>query len=246
MNVSSGLNIGTSGWSYDNWVGDFYPKGTGKSDMLEYYVQQFDSVEINATFYRLPFENMVKGWRNKAHDNFSYSVKGSRQITHYNKMQDVEEYLTKFLGRIKKLEEALGTIFWQFPPSFKKNVARLKNFLDLLPAEFSYAFEFRHTSWLDEEIYELLNQHDSAIVWQSSGKFPDDCTSTADFIYIRFHGLEGGYKYSYTQEDLKPWAEIVQKYMEEGRDAHLYFNNTGGNAPESARMMEELISGTTD
>ena len=90
MKNSGKLHIGTSGWSYDEWVGDFYPAGTSKCDMLEYYVKQFNSVEINATFYRMPFENMVKGWRNRAPDTFSYSVKGNRQITHYNKMKDVE------------------------------------------------------------------------------------------------------------------------------------------------------------
>ncbi len=241
MGKTSQLYIGTSGWSYDSWIGDFYPKGTSKGDMLEYYVQQFETAEINATFYRLPFENMVKGWNNKAPEDFSYSVKGSRQITHYSKMNDVEEYLDRFLGRIGQLGEPLGTIFWQFPPSFKKDLARLSGFLELLPEDHTYAFEFRHVSWLDNEVYELLSKHNAAIVWQSSGKFPDDCTPTTDFIYIRFHGLQGGYKYSYTKEDLKPWADIVRQQLDEGREARLYFNNPGGNAPESARMMEELL-----
>lgn len=242
MELTSKLYVGISGWSYDNWVGDFYPKGTGKSDMLEYYVKQFNSAEINATFYRLPFENMVKGWRSKATGDFSYSVKGGRQITHYNKLEDVEEYLSKFLERIGQMGEALGTIFWQFPPGFKKDLPRLQHFLELLSSDCRYAFEFRHVSWLDDEVYELLHENNSAIVWQSSGKMPDDCTPTTDFIYIRFHGLPGGYKYSYTREDLKPWAEIVQQHLDEGREARLYFNNTSGNAPESARMMEELLS----
>lgn len=242
MDLTSQLKIGTSGWSYDSWTGDFYPKGTSKSDMLEYYVQQFNSVEINATFYRLPFENMVKGWRNKAPDDFSYSVKGSRQITHYNKMKDIDEYLSKFLERIEGLEDALGTIFWQFPPSFKKNFDRLENFLGKLPDKHRYAFEFRHVSWLDDDVYELLGQNNCAIVWQSSAKMLDDCTPTADFIYIRFHGLQGGYKYSYKKEDLAPWADIVQRHLEEGTEARIYFNNTGGNASESAHMMEELLT----
>lgn len=239
---ASKLHIGTSGWSYDSWVGDFYPEGTDKSDMLEYYMQQFDSVEINATFYRLPFENMVKSWRRKAGDRFTYSVKGSRQITHYNKLSGVEEHLSRFLERIEPLGEPLGSIFWQFPPGFKKDLPRLREFIVMLPQKHSYAFEFRHTSWLDEEVYRLLENHNSAIVWQSSPEMPDDCTPTADFIYIRFHGLEGGYRYSYSREDLKPWADIVGRYLEEGKEARVYFNNTGGNASESARMMEELLT----
>lgn len=243
MSKNTKLYIGTSGWSYDSWVGDFYPEETGKSDMLEYYIKQFNSAEINATFYRLPFENMVKGWRNKADDNFSYSVKGSRQITHYNKLEDIEKYLSRFLDRIGQLGDPLGSILWQFPPGFKKNISRLQNFMEQLPAEHDYAFEFRHISWLDDEVYELLATNDSAIVWQSSAGMPDDCTATTDFIYTRFHGLEGGYRYCYTREDLKPWADIFKRHLDEGREARIYFNNTGGNAPECARMMEELLEG---
>lgn len=238
----SKLFIGTSGWSYDSWIGDFYPEGTGKSDMLEYYIEHFDSVEINATFYRLPFENMVKGWKNKAPEDFTYSVKGSRQITHYNRLKDVDEYLDRFLKRIVNLGDPLETIFWQFPPNFKKDADRLESFMSMLPEDLKFAFEFRHTSWLTDEIYDLLDDINAAVVWQSSAEFPDDCTPTADFIYTRFHGLEGGYKYSYSEEDLKPWADIFQRHLKEGRDAHIYFNNTGGNAAESAEMMRDMLA----
>lgn len=235
------LFIGTSGWSYDNWISDFYPEGTSKSDFLSHYVDRFNSVEVNASFYNIPYENVVKGWRNKAPDNFKYSVKGHRNITHYNKMEDVEEQLNRFLGRIRQLGDPLKTIFWQFPPSFKKDVDRLKSFLNLLPNDQQFAFEFRHTSWLDQEVYELLRYENAAIVWQSSGKFPDDCIPTADFIYIRFHGLTG-YKYSYKPSDLKPWAETIRKHLEDGKVAHAYFNNPGGNAVESAQILREMLS----
>jgi len=235
------LYIGTSGWSYDGWAGDFYPEGTSKSDYLEYYVKQFDSVEVNATFYRLPFENMVKGWRNKASDDFRYSVKGHRRITHYNKLNDIQDHLNKYLSRVRQLEDSLKTVFWQFPPSFGKDLERLKQFIQLLPEDQQFAFEFRHTSWLDQEVYELLRDNNYAIVWQSSGKFPDDCTPTADFIYIRFHGLTG-YKYDYKASDLKPWAEIIEQQLNEGRDAQVYFNNAGGNAAESARMLRKMLT----
>ena len=235
------LKIGTSGWSYDGWKGDFYPDGTSKSDMLEYYVSQFNSVEVNATFYRLPFENMVKGWRNKAPEGFRYSVKGSRQITHYNRLEDIDEYLGRFLERIAALGEPLETVFWQFPPNFKKDLGKLEAFMEKLPSEWKFAFEFRHTSWLDEEVYDLLRDANAAIVWQSSGKFPDDCTPTADFVYARFHGLQGGYKYSYSESDLEDWADIFKKHLAAGREAQIYFNNTGGNAAESARMLREKL-----
>jgi len=204
--IMGNLRLGTSGWSYDNWVGNFYPDGTDKSDMLDYYATRFNSVEINATFYRLPFENMIKGWQNKAPGDFSYSAKGARRITHYNKLEDIDEYLDRFLERILKLNPTLETILWQFPPSFEKNTDLLKEFIGKLPENQRFAFEFRDTSWLDEEIYRLLRSNDNAIVWVSSPEFPDDCVSTADYIYIRLHGLEGGYKYSYSKQELEPWA----------------------------------------
>lgn len=234
------LLIGTSGWSYKNW-GDFYPEDVSQKDYLEYYTRQFNSVEVNATYYNLPSENTINIWRETAADNFRFSVKGHRRITHYNKMKDIDEPLNQFLSRIRLLGDTLKTVFWQFPPSFKKNIERLQRFLKKLPNDQQFAFEFRHISWLDEEVYDLLADKNAAIVWQSSGKFPDDCTPTADFIYIRFHGLTG-YKYSYKRSDLEPWGEILQNQLDEGRDAQLYFNNPGGNAVESAQMMRKLLN----
>lgn len=236
----SDLFIGTSGWSYKGW-GNFYPKDVPQKDYLKYYIRHFNSVEVNATYYNLPTEKAVKNWKKTADDKFHFSVKGHRRITHYNKMKDIDDPLNQYLSRIRRLGESLKTIFWQFPPSFKKNVERLESFLEKLPEDQQFAFEFRHTSWLDEEVYNLLSDKNAAIVWQSSGKFPNDCTPTSDFIYIRFHGLTG-YRYNYKKSDLEPWAEIVQKQLDEGQDAQIYFNNPGGNAIESAQIMRKLLS----
>jgi len=233
------LLIGTSGWSYKNWS-DFYPEGVYQKDYLEYYTGQFNSVEINATYYNLPSEDTVRKWRETAVDGFRFSVKGHRRITHYNKMKDIDEPLNQFLSRMRLLGDTLKTVFWQFPPNFKKNAERLDRFLRKLPDDQHFSFEFRHISWLDQEVYDLLRDKNAAIVWQSSGEFPDACTPTANFIYIRFHGLTG-YRYSYKKSDLEPWAEIVQNRLDEGRDAQIYFNNPGGNAVESAKMMEKLL-----
>ncbi len=234
------LLIGTSGWSYKNWSG-FYPEDVSPKDYLGYYTGQFNSVEVNATYYNLPSENTVNKWRETAADDFRFSVKGHRRITHYNKMKDVNEPLNQFLSRMRLLGDTLKTVFWQFPPNFKKNTERLESFLEKLPDDQQFAFEFRHTSWLNKEVYDLLSDTNAAIVWQSSGEFPDDCTPTTDFIYIRFHGLTG-YRYSYKKSDLESWAEIVQKQLDKGRDAQIYFNNPGGNAVESAQMMRKLLS----
>ncbi|MEL7832432.1 DUF72 domain-containing protein [Fodinibius sp. Rm-B-1B1-1] len=237
----SELFIGTSGWSYKDWENSFYPDGLPQNDYLAYYSSQFDTVEVNATYYNVPSVSTVERWKGKTERDFQFSVKGHRRITHYNKMKDVDEHLNTFLSRVRRLGDSLKTVNWQFPPSFKKDTERLKQFLDKLPDDQQFAFEFRHISWLDEEVYELLSYKNAAIVWQSAGEFPDDCTPTADFIYIRFHGLTG-YRYSYQKPDLEPWADIVQRQLDESRDAQVYFNNPGGNAIESAQMMRKLLS----
>lgn len=235
------LFIGTSGWSYKNWKGSFYPESLSQNHYLEHYINQFNSVEINATYYSIPSVSAVEGWKEKAKDGFHFSVKGHRRITHYNKMKDIDEPLNLFLSRVRMLGNSLKTVYWQFPPNFKKNEQRLEQFLKKLPDDQHFAFEFRHRSWLDKDIYELLSHKNAAIVWQSSGEFPDDCRPTADFIYIRFHGLTG-YQYSYKESDLKPWVNIIQEQLKAGRNAQAYFNNPGGNAPESARMMRKLLA----
>lgn len=238
---TSHLYLGTSGWSYDNWIGDFYPKDIDKSDMLRFYANHFDTVEINASFYQLPFENVVKGWKNKVPEDFTYAVKGSRKISHYHRLNNVGGLVKRFFDRVEPLLQPKGSVLWQFRPNFQKDVDRLKNFLELLPEEHIHAFEFRHESWLSEDVYQILNKNGSALVWQSSLDFPNDFTATTDFIYIRFHGLEGMYGYSYTRDDLEPWAKTIKQHLDEGRDAWVYFNNTGGNAPECAKMMKEML-----
>lgn len=235
------LLIGTSGWSYKNWENSFYPKDVSQKNNLSYYSSQFDTVEVNNTYYNIPAISTVEGWKKKVCDGFKFSLKGHRRITHYNKMKDVDEHLNKFLSRVRRLGDALKTVNWQFPPSFKKNTDRLKQFLDKLPDDQQFAFEFRHVSWLDEEVYRLLSDKNAAIIWQSAGEFPDDCTPTADFIYVRFRGLTG-YRYCYTKSDLEPWADRIQEQLDQGRSVQIYFNNPGGNAPESARMLGNLLS----
>lgn len=234
------LLIGTSGWSYKDWQQSFYPDEVSQKGQLAYYSSKYNTVEVNATYYEVPSVSVVEKWKKRTGNGFQFSVKGHRRITHYNKMKNVDEPLNEFLGRMRRLGNALKTVNWQFPPNFKKNTARLKQFLDFLPDDQQFAFEFRHVSWLDSEVYSLLSDKNAAIVWQSSGQFPDDCTPTADFIYVRFNGLTG-YRYSYTKADLQPWAEIIQEQLDQGRDAQIYFNNPGGNAPESARMLGKLL-----
>lgn len=181
------LFIGTSGWSYDDWVGDFYPEGTEKIDMLNYYIGEFNSVEINATFYRLPFENMIKGWNNKASNGFQYAVKAPRQVTHYDKLDADDEYLSDFFSRIKALGDYLGPVLWQLPPSLEKDVDLLKDFFEKIDtSELKHALEFRDESWLEDEVFAELESRGVASVSVSSNSMPVDFTYTGDFVYYRF------------------------------------------------------------
>jgi len=231
--------IGTSGWSYKEWAKGFYPEGC--RDELAYYVTQFATVEINATFYRLPTHAMVKKWREKAPDGFVFAVKGSRFITHMKKLTHVAAGLRKYFGRINRLRERTAAVLWQLPPFMQKDVPRLERFLERLPKGFRHAVEFRHPSWMDEESCETLRRHGAALVWISSLRMPMRCELTTDFGYVRFHGLEGGAEHDYTDEELAPWAKEILGAAESGADMLVYFNNDKtvraiGNARTLQRM----------
>ena len=233
--------IGTSGYSYKSWDKTFYGD-TPKKLQLEYYAQQFPTVEINATFYRLPSEGMVLGWRDRVHPDFLYAIKGSRFITHMKKMANLDGALDIFFDRIAPLQERIAIILWQLPPMLKKDVPRLDDFLAMLPREYSHAVEFRERSWYDEETFDVLRKHRASHVALSSGGMPMNLTVTSDVIYIRFHGLEGGAAHDYTRAELTPWADYICEQADARRTLYIYFNNDiNVRAPDNARMLMEMI-----
>ena len=235
------LFIGTSGWVYKGWAGAFYPKGMRPAEQLPYYARHFPTVEINATFYRLPPETMVRGWCDKAPEGFIYAVKGSRFITQMKKLKVERESIQIFFERVAPLSGHLGPILWQLPPMLQKDIPRLENFLNLLPDEFRYAVEFRHPSWVHEDVFELLRDHQCAHVSVSSLRMPMDFTVTTDFVYLRFHGLEQGAAHDYTREELEPWADHCRRAIDEGKTVYAYFNNDWNcRAPENAKVMIEM------
>lgn len=239
-----GLYIGTSGWVYKGWAGEFYPADLPDNKRLEFYAQQFGSVEINASFYRLPSEKMVQGWHDKAPEGFIYAVKGSRYITQMKKLNVTPESVAIFFERIGPLKEHLGPILWQCPPNFHLDLPRLEAFLKQLPPRFRHAFEFRHPSWCAPEVYTLLKKHHAAWVSVSSQRMPMDLTVTTDFIYIRFHGLENGAAHDYTHAELKPWAEHCREALGKELKVYVYFNNDWNvRAPKNAKELEEMIEG---
>jgi len=236
------LFVGTSGWVYKGWAGSFYPEGLSPRKHLEYYTRQFDTVEINATFYRLPIESGVKAWHDTAPPGFIYAVKGSRFITQMKKLNVEPQSIAIFFERVGPLKEHLGPILWQLPPMLQKNAPRLDKFLGQLPTQHRYAVEFRHPSWLDEEILGILQKHRAAYVPVSSLIMPRNLRVTTDFIYIRFHGLEGGPAHDYSSAELKPWSEHCQKCLRHGIDVYAYFNNDlNTRAPENARQFREMV-----
>jgi uncharacterized protein YecE (DUF72 family) len=236
-----GVWIGTSGWSYKGWASAFYPADWPKSDHLGFYATQFPTVEINATFYRLPTIQAVENWRRKAPAGFVFAVKGSRYITHIKRMKGAKQGLEKYFERIEHLAERLGPILWQLPPTLKKDPDQLKAFLRELPAHRQHAIEFRHPSWIDEQTFALLHNYKAALVWISSRAMPVNFTVTADFVYLRFHGLEHGAAHDYTRAELDPWASQLRKCARAGKPAFVYFNNDwNARAPANARTLMEM------
>lgn len=237
--------IGTSGWVYKEWAGHFYPKGWPKRNEFAYYAQHFPTVEINATFYRLPTLKMVRGWREKAPPGFLFAVKGSRYLTHIRRLKDTSAGLRKYFKRLAPLADRTGPILWQLPPNFAKNeetLRRLDRFLSRLPTQFRHAVEFRHPSWCDEETAALLRKHRAANVWLSSQRMPADYTLTADFVYLRFHGLAGGAYHDYTADELEPWARALAKAARRGIPSYVFFNNDlNTRAPLNADALMERV-----
>lgn len=242
------IAIGTSGWSYRHWAGGaFYPQGLASGDWLEHYVRRFATVEINASFYRLPSTEMVGRWREIAPPGFAFSAKGSRLITHAHRLKDCEEPLRRFMERLGGLGGALAVVLWQLPPGMgctDEHLARLDAFLGLVPGGMRHAVEFRHPSWLSEETFSVLRDHGTAQVAVSSTRMPRDLTLTAGFAYVRMHGLSGGYAHDYTRRGLKPWADFLAGLDRDGQDAYVYFNNDArAQAPKDAVELVDMLAG---
>jgi uncharacterized protein YecE (DUF72 family) len=239
-----GAFVGTSGWIYKGWAGTFYPPDLKKTGELEYYATRFNTVEINATFYRLPLPTMVKGWRERSPENFVFAVKGSRFITHMKKLKVERKSIQVFFDRAKLLKEKCGPILWQLPPNLGFDPERLDSFLKIVPKKFRHAVEFRHASWYEhEETFEVLRRHNIAHVSISTLRLPMNLNVTSDFVYIRFHGLEHGAAHDYTREELGPWADHCRRCLDNGIAVFAYFNNDWNTrAPGNAEMFREMIT----
>ncbi len=225
MKNTGRIHIGTSGWHYQHWKGPFYPPDLSGNKFLSYYLNHFQTVEINNSFYRLPQEKTLIQWRDTAPENFIFSLKASRYITHMKKLKDPQESLKIFFKRIVALGDKLGPILFQLPPFWHFNLERLKAFLIALPQKYQYAFEFRNSTWFNNQTYQALAEHGAAFcIYDLAGRLsPKEIT--ADFIYIRLHGPNGPYQGQYTPESLSGWAEDFSQWIKKGHKIFCYFDN---------------------
>lgn len=239
------LYIGTSGYTYGDWRGIFYPKGVAQKNWLSFYAEQYNAVEINATFYRLFAEKVVAHWRDVTPDEFCFVLKAPKVITHEKVLEAVNGELQQFITSAAVLEHKLAAVLWQFPPSFRKDAMgeRFAKFLPELPTTISHVFEFRHLSWFSEDIYALLNQFHAGMVVNDSPRLPSQFGKTDSMLYIRFHGPGKLYDSTYSSEQMREWSGKIIPYL--GKDnVYLFFNNTmRGQALANANELHELLTG---
>jgi uncharacterized protein YecE (DUF72 family) len=237
------IRIGTSGWHYKHWIGNFYPARTQPSQMLAYYLQYFDTVEINNSFYRLPAPGVFTRWGEATPPNFRFAVKASRFLTHNKKLKDPENALENLLPRAEELGRKLGPILFQLPPKWHCNVERLEGLLQILPKQHRYAFEFREASWHCSEVLEVLRRYDAAYCLYELAGFTTENEITADWTYIRLHGPGGKYQGSYSDAALLRWAEQIGRWSTKLKRIYVYFDNDqAGYAPENALRLKKFTS----
>jgi uncharacterized protein YecE (DUF72 family) len=243
------IRIGCSGWNYAHWRnGVFYPLRLAQRRWLDFYAERFDTVEVNATFYRLPRRSTVANWVEQAPPGFLFTVKASRYLTHIKRLNDVGPGLERFYACIEPLLESpkLGPILWQLPPNFQRDDDRLAAALERLPRGHRHCFEFRHESWFVEETYAVLRQHGVALVIGDRPEVHSFQTHelTADWTFVRFHRGSRGRRGNYSDTELDEWAARFADWSKR-IDVYAYFNNDWeGFAPANAlALMDKLGTG---
>ncbi|HEX9166817.1 MAG TPA: DUF72 domain-containing protein [Gemmatimonadales bacterium] len=208
---------GMSGYAYKEWKGDFYPADLPAEAMLRHYATRFGTVEINNTFYRLPRESVLLGWASEVPEDFVFSVKASRRITHDQRLLDTASLMEFLLRNLSVLGARRGPTLFQMPPNMKKDLPRLRDFLGLVPKRWRAAFEWRHPSWYDEEVYDLLRAHDAALVTAESDDGAGPMVPTASWGYLRLH------RSGYTAADLAGWRDRIRSQVWD--EAFVYFKH---------------------
>ena len=237
------IRIGTSGYHYKDWVGRYYPAGTKANEMLAHYRHDFDTVELNNTFYQLPNESTFDNWRDSTPANFLYAVKGSRFITHMIKLKDAQRGLTNFMPRAERLGDKLGPILWQLPPGWKVNVERLEEFLSILPPQHRYTFELRNETWMTDQVLEVLRKYNAAFCIYELAGYHSPIEITADWIYIRLHGpTRFKYQGSYKDNQMEEWADRIRSWSRKMKAIYVYFDNDDrAYAVDNALTLKKML-----
>jgi uncharacterized protein YecE (DUF72 family) len=235
--------IGTSGWTYDGWRGPFYPTDVPKKDWLRWYGGQFPTAEINGSFYRTPSLEAVHAWREQTPEDFVFAWKASKFITHWKRLSDKSENSIALIEeRLKILGRKAGPVLFQLPARFTADRERLASFFKLLPRRWRCVFEFRHASWYEAPIFDLLREHDVALCISDHRDAPAPWEVTADHVYWRGHGPGGAYKDNYSDTQLRRLAAAIRKWRRARRAIYVYFDNDQKSAApaDAKRLMRTL------
>jgi uncharacterized protein YecE (DUF72 family) len=235
--------IGTSGWHYASWRGPFFAKDVPKKDWLCWYASRFPTTELNGVFYRTPTVEAVKGWFDQTPDDFLFAWKASKFITHWKRLSGKSRNSIALMEtRLRLLKHKAGPVLFQLPPQFTADHERLASFIKLLRKKRHYAFEFRHPSWYDGRILDLLRDHDIALCLSDHHDAPSPWEVTARHVYVRGHGPGGRYKGHYPEGTLKKWAREIRKWRRQQRDVYVYFDNDQKSAaPKDALALKTLL-----
>lgn len=239
------VRVGTSGWSYDHWAGVLYPPGLPAARRLERYVAEFDTVELNASFYRWPRDTAFASWRERLPEGFEMTVKAPRGLTHARRLLEPEVWVERITRGLHELRGRRGPLLVQLRPDQERDDARLDWFLRCVPSWVQVAVELRHPTWQVDEVFDLLERRGASYVVVSGAGIPCVLRATARLVYVRFHGPDHEHLYagSYSDDDLRWWADRVREWTGSGHDVVAYFNNDGeGHAVRNARRLRELLA----
>jgi len=240
------LYLGTSGFSYPHWRGVFYPLDLSERRWLEYLSGKLSSVELNVTFYRLPKRDIFETWGRRVPDDFGFTVKGNRLITHIHRLKNVKEEVATFFSSLEGLGKKLAAVLWQLPPSQRLDLPLIKDFLETIKEyNIRHAFEFRHESWWNEETLALLKRYGSAFVDSDMIRSHiSPLEIEMPFYFIRRHGPSGRYRGRYTRDDLQKMAASIFKLIMDDHDVFVYFNNDmEGYAVTNALELKDILNG---
>jgi uncharacterized protein YecE (DUF72 family) len=228
--------IGTSGFQYAEWKGNFYPEDLPAAKMLPFYAERLSTTEINYTFHRIPAPKTIENWKALTPRDFRFALKAPQKITHWSKLRDCADTLRYFYDVVSALGDKLGPVLFQLPPNFKKDILVLADFLNGLPDALRAAFEFRHESWFDDEVFEILRAQRVALCIADTEKLETPKVATANYGYLRLR------REDYTKTEVERWTEFVQGQIDRWTDAFIYFKHEeAGIGPKLAKQMMELL-----